>query len=129
MKFLSEGIFRPDVLAEIDGETRLVGSRCSACGDVRFPTAPACPKCHAPAEDLVPAVLSRTGEVTAASRVERAIPPFKAPYYLAYVQLPEGPRIFCQLVTQARAASELIGRPCELVVEPVYEKEGKSVSS
>jgi uncharacterized OB-fold protein len=127
MNYLTQDVFRKDVLAEREGIAYLVGSKCRKCGDVRFPRAVACPKCQSSGEALEAVLLSRLGEVTTATRVERAIPPFKPPYLLAYVQLPEGPRVFCQLVTKAAAAAEVIGKPCELVVEPLYEKEGRPV--
>lgn len=127
IQYITKGTFRPDVLAEIDGQPCLVGSRCAQCGDLRFPRAVGCPVCHAPAQTLEPAVLPRLGHVTTATRVERAIAPFKPPYLLAYVQLPDGPRVFCQLVSASMEPREVIGRPAELVVAPLYEKDGVAV--
>ena len=125
--YITEGVFRPDTLARVDGEACLVGSRCAHCGDVRFPRAVACPACHAPVEALKPVILPRTGHVVTATRVERAIAPFKPPYLLAYVQLPDGPRVFCQLVSQSMQPRELIGKPCQLLVDRLYEKSGQDV--
>jgi uncharacterized OB-fold protein len=128
MQYLTEGIFRPDVLATVDGQPHLVGSRCSVCGDVRFPPAVGCPSCHAAAESLEAIPLSRRGTVVAATRVERAIPPFLPPYLLSYVQLPEGPRVLCQLVADDLEPARTIGRSCELAVAILYEKNGVPTS-
>jgi uncharacterized OB-fold protein len=127
LEYLADGIFRPDILATVAGQTHLVGSRCEACGDIRFPPAPACPECHADVERLERVPLSRQGEVVAATRVERAIPPFVPPYLLAYVQLPEGPRVLCQLLADSSEPSHAIGRRCELTVDVLYEKDGAAV--
>jgi uncharacterized OB-fold protein len=127
IEYISEGVFRPDTLARIDGQVHLVGSRCAACGDLRFPRALGCPVCHAPADALKPAILPRAGHVVTATRVERAIAPFKPPYLLAYVQLPDGPRVFCQLVAPSLEPRDVIGKACHLVVERLYEKSGEDV--
>jgi uncharacterized OB-fold protein len=118
-------LFRDDVLVEVDGRPHLHGSRCPACGDVRFPRALGCPRCHAWGEDLTGVPLSRRGRVHTFSRVHRAPPPFRAPYVLAFVQLPEGPRIFCQL--DCAPDADVMGRDVELVVAPLYEIEGETV--
>lgn len=128
LAYLTKGVFRSDVLADVDGQPRLVGSRCKNCGDVRFPHAPACPACQAPADKLEAAILSRIGTVVTASRVERAIEPHKAPYLLSYVQLPEGPRVFCQLLAPSLEPRDVIGSRCELVVDKLFEKEGVAVN-
>jgi len=128
ISYLTEGIFRSDILAEVAGQPHLVGSRCACCGDLRFPRAVGCPACHAPADQLQPALLSPLGRVVTATRIERAIAPFKPPYLLAYVQLQEGPRVLCQLLAETRKPREVIGKACELVVDKLYEKAGVAVS-
>ena len=127
IEYITEGVFRPDTLARVDGKPHLVGSRCAHCGDLRFPRAVGCPVCHAPADALKPAILPRSGHVVTATRVERAIAPFKPPYLLAYVQLPDGPRVFCQLVSQSMEPREVIGKACQLVVDRLYQKSGQDV--
>lgn len=81
-------------LREIDGAWRLVGSRCGTCGTVQFPPRVLCP------DDLTEcdeAVLGTGGVVYEASLVRVAPVGFTAPYWVAYVDLPEGVRLFAQL--------------------------------
>jgi uncharacterized OB-fold protein len=118
-------LFRDDVLVEVDGSPHLLGSRCPNCGDVRFPKASACPTCQTPGEELTELPLSRHGRVHTFTRVHRAPAPFRAPYVLAFVQLPEGPRVFCQLDCPPDA--DVMDRAVELVVGPLYEEDGEEV--
>lgn len=128
LTYLTEGIFRPDVLAEVDGQVRLVGTRCQDCGDTRFPPALACPKCHAGRDSLEPVALSAEGTVVTASRVDRAIPPFEAPYLLGYVEVQEGVRVLCQIVSPSGQPDQVIGRPCRLRTAPLFVKDEVEVS-
>jgi len=118
-------LFRDDVLRETEAGPRLLGTRCPACGDVRFPRAHACPVCQTPGRDLAVIELSPRGRVHTFTRVWRAPEPFRAPYVLALVQLPEGPRVFCQL--ECAPDDEVLGREAELVVAPLYELNGEVV--
>jgi len=80
-----------------DDGTRLLGSRCPVCGDVRYPARDLCPKDWSPT-DRVP--LSAEGVLYEAVRVVLAPRGFAAPYWVGYVDLPDGVRVF------ARVASE-----------------------
>src|ERR1700730_8699653 len=106
---------------QIEGTWYLIGSRCPHCGDIRFPAAIGCPVCHAPGADLVAHTLNRDGVVFTFSRVEKATPPYMAPYVLAWIQVRDGPRVFCQL--ECEAGTELFGRRCEVTVGPLFETE------
>ncbi len=114
--FVHEGLVEQGV----DG-WRLIGSRCTDCGELRFPSARACPACFAPAERLARHALPQTGHVYTFSRVLRGSPPFGGSYVLAWVQLDGGPRVFCQLDCEFEA--EVFGSPCELVVGALWETE------
>jgi hypothetical protein len=127
LDYLTRDMFRADIVATVDGREHLIGSRCGRCGDIRFPPAVGCPSCQASADDLERIPLPRTGVVAAATRVERAIPPFEPPYVLAYVQLADGVRVFCQLRADSDEPAALIGRECQLVIGELYKKEGGPV--
>jgi uncharacterized OB-fold protein len=126
--YLTEGIFRPDVLAEEGGNPRLVGSKCSKCGDVRFPRALACPHCHADESKLELVLLATEGEIITVCRIERSGPLFKVPYFVGFVQLPEGVRVLCQIEAEGQECGPLIGRRCSLIVDVLYESKGKAMS-
>jgi uncharacterized protein len=125
--YLTHDVFRPDVLGEVDGRPKLIGSKCSKCGDVRFPIAQACPKCHAARSELREVPLSDVGIVVSACRIDRAPKMFHAPYAVGYVQLPDGPRVLCQLEAESLEPSDLIGKSCTLTVAPLFETEGRTV--
>lgn len=114
VRFLHEGLAE-----QVDGRWRLIGSKCRNCGDVRFPPAKGCPACHAPEEALGRHVLGEKGSVYAFSRVMKAPAPFQGPYLLAWVQLPEGPRVLAQLDCPWDA--EVFGAPCELTTGVLWE--------
>lgn len=128
LEFMTQRMFREDVVATVDGAPHLVGTRCRRCEDVRFPPAVGCPRCQAGSDDLEPIPLPQEGTVAAATRVERAIPPFEAPYLLAYVQVSEGVRVFCQLIADSNEPRELIGRACRLAIGDLYQRDGAPVS-
>lgn len=112
--FIHEGL-----VEQIEGVWRLIGSRCDECGDIRFPMALGCPVCHAGKSSLRAFPLSTRGSVFAFSRVMKAPPPFQGPYVLAWVQLPEGPRILAQL--ECAPDADVFGKPCELMIGKVWE--------
>ncbi|MQA24959.1 MAG: hypothetical protein GEU94_05695 [Micromonosporaceae bacterium] len=82
------------VLRKSNERWRLVGSRCASCGKVFFPPRTLC------ADDLTKCeerLLSTQGTVYEASHIRVAPVGFTAPYWIAYVDLPEGVRLFAQL--------------------------------
>ena len=83
-------------------EHRLELQRCDACGEVRFPRMPACPRCGSPEWSAYQA--TGAGRVYSWIVVQRALPPFEAadlPATIATVELDEGCRLLGRLVTGA----------------------------
>lgn len=119
--YVTEGMFRPDVVALINGAPALVGSRCGICGDNRFPRAEACPVCHAPGEQLVPHDFARSGTLVTCCRIERGPPGFRVPYLVGYTQLDEGPRVLAQIAPTDLEPGKLIGRRCVVEVGVLCE--------
>ena len=76
---------------------QLVGEECPHCGVRIFPPRDACPECARPAQDLF--TFAGTGAVYSYTRVLDAPEGFEdqTPYYLALVQLDEGPLVTAQL--------------------------------
>lgn len=88
-------------LPERDGETPcLIGARCAACGTAVFPAMPVCPACRT-VETMEQAEMGRTGRLHSHTIARFAPKGFTAPVFQAFVDLPEGPRIFT-----------LIGKAC-----------------
>lgn len=104
---LSAGVFGPlpddprwvddSVVTLVDGEWRLLGSRCRSCDARFFPRAFTCASCLA--RDLEPFPLSVDGRVHVSATAEATQPGFAAPARFAWVDLPaDGVRVFAHLV-------------------------------
>ena len=116
----------PEVLHEgtsPEDTSYLIGSRCRSCGHTYFPKRPICCFCMKD-EKLDEIPLSTKGKIDTFSVVQVAPMGFKAPYIQAFVDLPEGPRIF-SLITGCEASEEAIeeGEEVELVVDKIREDE------
>lgn len=118
---------RPDLFKYpllIGEKPRLMGSKCTACGQVSFPRKRICPKCHQ--EQTVETVtLSRTGKLYTFAVVRVAPPGFNAPYALGYVDLPEGVRVFSQL-TECEFEKLKIGMEMEVTIEKLTEDQERN---
>jgi uncharacterized protein len=85
----------PEYAVQVDGDWRLVGSRCTACGMTFVPTAATCASCGS--RSLEAAQLGGPGTVYTKTTVGFGPPGFEPPYGLAWVDLPAGARAFGQL--------------------------------
>jgi len=114
--------FRPGLL---DGDGRVVGSRCPSCGAHFFPPRQVCSRCLT--EDLEVVALSGSGVVYTYTVVHQAAPGFDVPYALGYVDLPEGVRLLGQIAGISPEALR-IGMPVSLRVEPFgQDEEGRQI--
>lgn len=80
-----------------DQRYQLMGEECPHCGVRIFPPRDACPNCAQPAQDLF--TFAGKGVVYSYTRVLDAPEGFEdqTPYYLALVELDEGPLVTAQL--------------------------------
>jgi uncharacterized OB-fold protein len=85
----------PYLDSHAQGGPRLIASECRACGHRLFPTAAVCPNCMS--EDMVRLPLSREGKVYSFTVLRQSPPGFENPSVIAYVDMPEGVRIFTHL--------------------------------
>lgn len=83
---------RPRVDREL---RRLVGSRCTRCRAVSWPSRALCQRCGSP--DLQQLLFSPHGQLVTFTRVHVPRPGLPTPYVLGQVDLPEGVRIFAHL--------------------------------
>jgi len=96
------------------GELRM--QKCEACGHIRFPIGPVSTVCLSDKADWVK--MSGRGTVLSHLVFHRAYSPAwkdHVPYSVAMVQLPEGPRMFTDIVDPERQYidQDLVGRPVE----------------
>ena len=111
---LREGLFSAAPAGE---EAALIGSRCPDCGKHFFPRRHVCLNCSRQGLDEVP--LSRRGKVWTFTIVRQTPPASltRAPYAIAYVELPEGVRVETILTGDPEAVR--IGMDVEFVLEKV----------
>jgi uncharacterized OB-fold protein len=112
----------------VDGAPVLVGSRCTACGTVAFPSQGSCPRCTSEAVERH--LLARTGPLwtwtTQGFRPKS--PPYTGPeefvpYAVGYVEL--GGEIRVEgVLTEADPARLRIGLPMRVVARQVLAAEG-----
>lgn len=134
---MSTGTVRPIVAAwlSIDDPPALVGERCRRCDTVAFPPRGGpCPNPACDADELVPHRLGTRGTIWSYTDAHYQPPaPYVVegeyePFALAAVELPDdGLVVLGQLARGYTVADLAVGAPVELVVEPLYERDGDSV--
>ena len=106
-----------------DDKSYLIGSRCSACGRTFFPKRSVCRICMRD-DTMEDTALSTRGKIDTFTVVQVAPVGFKAPYIQAFVDLPEGVRIF-SLITGCDPVENALeeGEEVELVINKIREDE------
>ncbi len=84
------------------GAPMLIGIQCGDCGAKLFPPAGVCPECMS--ENVARLQLSSRGTLYSWSVVHAAPRGWNVPYIAAYVDLPEGVRVFAHIVDAAPGA-------------------------
>jgi uncharacterized OB-fold protein len=114
-----EGLFIASSPA--DGKPRLVGGKCSSCGEIIFPKLEICPNCQE--EKIEEITLSRRGKIYSYTVVMQQPRPYykgPVPYGLGFVELPEGVRIETLFANCDPEALE-IGDEVELIIDKLYD--------
>lgn len=101
----------------------LIGGKCKSCGRVFFPKISVCRVCMV--EDTIEEIpLGAGGKIDTFTVVHVAPTGFKAPYIQAYVDLPEGPRVFALIAGVDPLRHGLKeGAEVELVIGKIREDE------
>ena len=110
-------------------EPALIGSRCTMCGHVSFPSETVfCKNPSCAGDDFDDLPLSRRGRVWSYTDAQYQPPPpyiprseTYEPFALAAVELPEGLVVMGQVADGFGVADLHVGDEVELVVEPLYE--------
>lgn len=100
------------------GKPHLIGSKCSACGELFFPSRLCCRHCSS--GEMEEVSLSRTGTLYSFTTIRVRPPHFigEVPYVVGVVELPEGERIRT-LLSHCDQSSLEIGMEMELSIEVV----------
>lgn len=98
----------------------LLGAKCGACGIVVFPKMPVCPSCGRNGA-MRDAEIGRKGRLFSHTIARFAPAGFKAPFFQAFIDLDEGPRIFSLIGAQCAIEDGVLedGMEMTLVVEPL----------
>jgi uncharacterized OB-fold protein len=96
----------------------LRGTRCEACNKVFFPKKEVCPDCFD--GHLVDVPLGRKGRLHAYTLSVMGPPHLKKPYVAAFVDLPEGIKVYT-LLTECEPVDEVlrVGMDVEMVIEKI----------
>jgi scaffold protein (connect acetoacetyl-CoA thiolase and HMG-CoA synthase) len=100
----------------------LIGSRCRGCGATVFPKMAVCPACRS-AETMEEMAMGSSGRLYNFTIARVAPQGFTAPYFQAFVDIPEGPRIFALISRDVPVEEDALqdGMAMELVIEPIGE--------
>jgi hypothetical protein len=122
-----EGLFTLD-----PEEPKLIGSKCTSCGTYYFPQTISCSNPDCNEKEVEEAFLSRRGKLWSFTvQYYPPPPPFKAqepfvPYGIGVVELPEEIRV-AGMLTESDPEKLKIGMEVELLLDEVYEEDGKEV--
>lgn len=96
----------------------LVGSKCKACGKVFFPQKEyLCPQCFKEAT-LEEYLLGKQGRLHSYAVVYKGPPEFPSPYAFAWIELPQGIKLFSMLIDWEPAEKVLkIDMEMEMVID------------
>jgi uncharacterized OB-fold protein len=100
----------------------LIGSRCDACATTVFPRMPVCPACGRNG-GMKDRRIGRTAKLYSHTVARSAPKGFRAPFFQAFVDLPEGPRIFTLIGAACPVEDGALqdGMDMRLVIEPVAD--------
>ncbi len=102
----------------------LCGGKCTSCGHVFFPPAKLCLECGH--EELAEVELSRQGTLYSYTIGHMPSSHFDPPYAVGEIDLPDGVRVFAPLVMVENTPFE-VGMDVDLIIEKLWEEEGKEV--
>jgi uncharacterized OB-fold protein len=108
---------------EADGG-HLIASRCKSCSRLYFPPLQRCPECYG--KDMEEVKLNGKGKLYTYTVVQMPVSHYKPPFALAWVELPEGIRVFTQLKNWEDTELK-IGMDMDMIIDTLWEEEEKVV--
>jgi len=100
----------------------LPGSKCAACGTVVFPKMPVCPSCGRNGQ-MRSIPIGQKGKLFSHTIARFAPQGFVAPFFQAFIDLDEGPRIFSLIGAECPVEAGVLedGMEMRIVVEPLAD--------
>lgn len=111
-------VFYPGTLEEVDGKLIQTGNKCSKCGKVSFPKTELCPFCAG--EELEKVPLSEEGTVFSHAVTRMPVGHYKPPIIGAYVDLPEGTRVYGQIYADESEVKN--GMKVRVQIAPIWQE-------
>jgi uncharacterized OB-fold protein len=102
----------------------LIATRCKSCSQIYFPPLQRCLECYE--KDMEEIELSGKGKLYTYTVIQMPVSHYKPPFALAWVELPEGVRVFTQLKHWENTELQ-IGMDMKLVIDNLWEEEEKVV--
>jgi uncharacterized OB-fold protein len=115
---------RAGYFTEEKDDVHLLATRCKSCGQIYFPPLQRCMECYQ--QDMEEVKLSRQGKLYTYTIVQMPVLHYKPPFALAWVELPQGVRVFTQLKNWENTELK-IGMDVNLVIDTLWEEEAKEV--
>jgi uncharacterized protein len=105
-------------------EGQILASKCKDCGQVFFPPRDRCMSCFS--QNMESIKLSKTGKLYTYTVSRMPAAKYKPPFALAWVEFPEGVRVFSQLKDWEKVDLK-IGMPVKVVIDTLWTEETKEV--
>ena len=102
----------------------LIATRCKSCSQIYFPPLQRCLECYE--KDMEKIRLSGKGKLFTYTVIEMPVSHYKPPFALAWIELPEGVRVFTQLKNWENTELQ-IGMDMKLVIDTLWEEDEKVV--
>jgi uncharacterized protein len=100
----------------------LRGAKCDACGTIVFPKMPVCPSCRR-YDTMRDVEIGRKGRLFSHTIARFAPKGFTAPFFQAFIDLDEGPRVFSLIGSECAVVDGVLedGMEMRLVIEPLAD--------
>lgn len=110
------------VPAEPGATPCLLGNRCRECNTIVFPKMPVCPACHRNGA-MEEVEIGRAGKLYSHTIAHFVPKGFTAPSFQAFIDLPEGPRVFALIGASCPVERGVLedGMNMRLIVEPLAD--------
>ena len=117
--------FREGLFVEEEDRCFLTGNQCETCGQLFFPPKPYCFRCFNEAMGTVK--LGQRGILYSFTTSYMPSEHFDPPYTVGWIDIEKGLRIFSP-IKKDDAGNLYIGMAMELVIDELWQEEGKSVT-
>ena len=114
---------RKGYFTEEDGG-RLIGNKCKSCGQNFFPPRERCFNCFS--LEMEPLKISQIGRLYTYTIVRMPVAKYQPPLALAWVEFPEGVRVFSQIKDWENTQLK-VGMPMKVVLDTLWTEPEKEV--